>query len=89
MTAQPEITQPDPRKRSKEILDAVQAGQSFTVTRDGHQIDELVPRRSSRRFVSRQDFTAMSHSAPIVSLEAFHADQCATADQYLDDPDDR
>ncbi|MGC0313664.1 hypothetical protein QBC98_002140 [Kitasatospora acidiphila] len=31
----------------------------------------------------------MSRSTPTVSLEAFRADQDATADQYLDDPDDR
>lgn len=33
MTAPPEITQRDLRTRSKEIMDAVQGGQAFTVTR--------------------------------------------------------
>ncbi|WP_327066327.1 type II toxin-antitoxin system Phd/YefM family antitoxin [Kitasatospora sp. NBC_01302] len=89
MTAQPEITQRDLRNKSKEIMDAVQAGQSFTVTRDGHQIGELVPLRRRRRFVSRREFAAMSRSAPDIALDAFRADQDATADQYLDSPYDR
>jgi prevent-host-death family protein len=76
----PEITQRDLRSRSREIMDAVEHGQSFTVTRDGHQIGELVPIRRRRRFVSRQEFAAMSRNAPGADLEAFRADQDATAD---------
>jgi antitoxin (DNA-binding transcriptional repressor) of toxin-antitoxin stability system len=38
VVSQPEITQRDLRQRSKEIMDAVEGGQSFTVTRDGHEI---------------------------------------------------
>jgi antitoxin (DNA-binding transcriptional repressor) of toxin-antitoxin stability system len=34
MSAQPEITQRDLRNRSREIMDAVERGQAFTVTRD-------------------------------------------------------
>jgi len=62
-------------------MDAVEHGQSFTVTRDGHQIGELVPIRRRRRFVSRQEFVAMSRNAPATNLEAFRADQDAAADQ--------
>ncbi|MFP8941235.1 type II toxin-antitoxin system prevent-host-death family antitoxin [Streptomyces fenghuangensis] len=86
MTAQPEITQRDLRSRSKEIMDAVQAGQSFTVTRDGHEIGELVPLRRRRRFVPRAEFAAMSRTAPDISLDAFRADQDRTAEQEADDP---
>ncbi|MFJ6569864.1 prevent-host-death protein [Streptomyces sp. NPDC091292] len=89
MTAQPEITQRDLRTRSKEIMDAVQGGQAFTVTRDGHQIGELVPLRRRRRFVPRGEFAAMSRTAPDISLDAFRADQEATAAQETDDPYDR
>lgn len=67
-------------------MDAVQEGRSFTVTRDGHRIGELIPLRRRRRFVSREEFTAMSRSAPDISLDAFRTDQDATADQELDDP---
>jgi prevent-host-death family protein len=77
----PEITQRDLRSKSREIMDAVEHGQSFTVTRDGHQIGELVPIRRRRRFVSRQEFAAMSRNAPGNNLDAFRADQDAAADQ--------
>jgi prevent-host-death family protein len=86
MTVQPEITQRDLRNKSREIMDAVEAGQSFTVTRDGHRIGELIPLKRRRRFVPRAEFAAMSRSAPDISLEAFRADQDATAAQETDDP---
>ena len=81
MSSQPEITQRDLRMRSKEIMDAVERGQAFTVTRDGHRIGELVPLRQRRRFVSRAEFAAMSRSAPVIDAGAFRADQDAAADQ--------
>ena len=31
-------------------MDAVEGGQAFTVTRDGHQIGELIPLRQRRRY---------------------------------------
>jgi prevent-host-death family protein len=86
MTAQPEITQRDLRTRSKEIMDAVQDGQAFTVTRDGHRIGELIPLRRRRRFVPRGEFAAMSRTAPDISLDALRADQDATAEQEPVDP---
>jgi prevent-host-death family protein len=64
MSTQPEITERDLRNRSKEIMDAVQNGQSFTVTRDGHQIGGLIPLRRRGRFVPRGEFAAMSRTSP-------------------------
>ncbi|GAA4678636.1 hypothetical protein GCM10023347_36390 [Streptomyces chumphonensis] len=86
MSAQQEITQRDLRSRSKEIMQAVQSGQAFTVTRDGHHIGELIPLRRRRRFVSREEFAGMSSTAPTPSLDAFRRDQEATADQEQGDP---
>ncbi|MFD5103289.1 type II toxin-antitoxin system Phd/YefM family antitoxin [Streptomyces albidochromogenes] len=86
MTAQPEITQRDLRTRSKEIMDAVQGGQAFTVTRDGHRVGELIPLRRRRRFVPRAEFAAMSRTAPDISLDSFRDDQDAVVEQELDDP---
>ena len=80
MSANPEITQRDLRTRSREIMDAVEHGQSFTVTRDGHRIGELIPLRERRRFVSRQEFSAMSRNAPAIDRGAFRADQDAALD---------
>ena len=85
----PEITQRDLRSRSREIMDAVEHGQSFTVTRDGHEIGELIPIRRRRRFVSRQEFAAMSRKAPADSLDAFRADQDVTADHEDSAPYER
>jgi prevent-host-death family protein len=89
MTAQPEITQRDLRNRSREIMDAVENGQSFTVTRDGHQIGELIPLRHRRRFVPRREFMAMSRSAPSVDIETFRADQDAALEHGSDSAYDR
>ena len=86
MSEQPEITQRDLRSRSKEIMDAVENGQAFTVTRDGHRIGELIPLRQRRRFVPRREFAAMSRTASAVDPDVFRADQDAAADQDLADP---
>jgi len=86
MSVQPEITQRDLRSRSKEIMDAVEKGQAFTVTRDGHRIGELIPLRGRRRFVPRQEFATMSGTAAMVDVDAFRADQDASADHQLADP---
>jgi prevent-host-death family protein len=80
MGSQPEITQRDLRTRSREIMDAVEHGHSFTVTRDGHRIGELIPLRARRRFVPRAEFVAMSHSAASVDVDTFRSDQDAVAD---------
>jgi prevent-host-death family protein len=85
----PEITQRDLRSRSREIMDAVEHGQSFTVTRDGHRIGELVPLRRRRRFVPREEFAAMSRNAPDVDLDAFRADQEAALDHEPTSPYER
>jgi len=86
MSVQPEISQRDLRMRSKEIMDAVERGQSFTVTRDGREIGELVPLRRRRRFVSRWEFAESSRTAPDIDLAAFRADQEAGYDQDAVDP---
>ena len=56
-------------------MDAVEHGESFTVTRDGHRIGELIPLRRRRRLVPRQEFAAMSRHAPGLDLDVFRADQ--------------
>jgi prevent-host-death family protein len=86
MSIQPEISQRDLRLRSKEIMDAVEDGQSYTVTRDGREIGELVPLRRRRRFVSRTEFVGMSRSAPGFDLERFRAEQDSVLAGDLDDP---
>ena len=89
MSEQPEITQRDLRNRSREIMDAVENGQAFTVTRDGHRIGELIPLRPRRRFVPRQEFAAMSRNASGIDIEMFRADQDAALDHGTTSPYDQ
>jgi prevent-host-death family protein len=89
VTTHPEITQRDLRTRSREIMDAVEHGESFTVTRDGRRIGELIPLRHRSRFVSRQEFAVMSRNAPAINPDAFRADQDASQDNQAADPYDR
>ena len=89
VVTQPEITQRDLRQRSKEIMDAVEGGQSFIVTRDGHRLGELVPLRRRRRFVARDEFAATSRDAAVVDDGAFRADLDAAADHDAVDPHER
>lgn len=86
MGVQAEVSQRDLRMRSKEIMDAVEHGESFTVTRDGHGIGELVPLRRKSVFVLRETFVAARHAVPSFDLDGFRADQRAAFDQDQDDP---
>ncbi|WP_344067693.1 prevent-host-death protein [Nostocoides vanveenii] len=68
MTQPVAINQRDLRLRSREIMDAVEPGESFTVTREGRDIRQLVPLPRRRRFVSRADFAASSAEAATPDL---------------------
>ncbi|GAB39880.1 type II toxin-antitoxin system prevent-host-death family antitoxin [Gordonia sp. w5E2] len=86
MSVPREVSQRDLRMRSKEIMDAVESGDSFTVTRDGRGIGELVPLRRRRSFVSRTEFARGSVSAPLIDVEKFRSDQDRVYDETLSDP---
>lgn len=85
MSLHDEVTQRDLRTKSREIMNAVEHGESFTVTRDGHKIGQLVPLKHRRRFVPREEFVAMSRNAPPINLSSFRADQDAMIDNEIDD----
>ena len=85
MSVQPEISQRDLRLRSKEIMDSVERGQAFTVTRDGHQIAELVPLRHRRMFVPRGEFLAAAGTGSI-DPDRFRTDLDAVIDNDVSDP---
>lgn len=70
-----EISERDLRLRSKEIMDAVEDGESFTVTRGGKEIGELIPVPHPRRFVSKAVLTAWSDTTPDLDLARFRSDQ--------------
>lgn len=84
MSLQPEISQRDLRLRSKEIMDSVERGKAFTLTRDGHQIDELVPLRRRRTFVPRAEFLTSAGSGA-VDPARFRSDLDALIDEDVAD----
>lgn len=81
-----EISQRDLRMRSREIMDAVERGDTFVVTRDGRGIGQLVPLRPRRTFVPREEVLVLGRNLPVIDADRFRADVDATADPYADDP---
>jgi antitoxin (DNA-binding transcriptional repressor) of toxin-antitoxin stability system len=59
----------------------LEAGQAFTITRDGREIGELIPVQPQSRFVLRAVFATSSRNASPVDPTAFRADQNAAANQ--------
>lgn len=84
MSVQPEISQRDLRLRSREIMDSVERGQAFTVTRDGHQIGELLPLRRRRTFIPRSEFLTSAGTSE-VDPERFRRDLDAVIDDDIHD----
>jgi prevent-host-death family protein len=83
---QPKISQRDLRLRSREIMDAVEQGQTFTVTRNGREIGELVPKSHPRTLVPMDELFASAQGLPTIDAEKFWADIDAQVDPYIDDP---
>ncbi len=75
-----EITQRELRNHSGEIMRALDAGESFIVTRNGVPVGELSPIRQ-RRFVAAEAATAVFAAAPPIDAERFREDLDAVLDQ--------
>ena len=86
MSSQEAVSQRDLRMRSREIMDAVERGESFTVTRDGREVAEIIPIRRKRRLVSRAEFAAIFRGAPPIDPERFRRDLEAVIDSESLDP---
>ncbi len=86
MPEETRICQRDLRLHSKEIMDAVERGDTFLVTRDGRGIGQLILLRRRERFVARADFVSSSAVAATVSLERFRSDQDEPFRGTVDDP---
>lgn len=75
-----ELTQRELRNESGEVMRALDAGESFVVTRNGVAVGELTPVRRSR-FVGRDlALAAFARAAPIDAAR-FRADLDRLADQ--------
>lgn len=75
-----EITQRQLRNESGEVMRALDAGESFVVTRNGVAVGELTPLRR-RRFVGRDAARAAFAQAAPVNAKRFRADVDRRADQ--------
>lgn len=69
------IGQRELRNDNAKIISAVQAGESFVVTRNGEPVAELIPARSGRRtFISREEVEALAVAPVRIDRERFRAD---------------
>ena len=83
------INQRDLRLRSKEIMDSVEAGQEFIVTRDGRPMATLAPLKKKPTFISRERFMEIGRGAPVIDLAQIRAEADAYFDPYVSDPYER
>jgi antitoxin (DNA-binding transcriptional repressor) of toxin-antitoxin stability system len=67
------ITQRELRNDSGEVMRALDAGESFIVTRNGVGVGELTPLRR-RRLVDRAAVLQAFAGAPAIDVERFRAD---------------
>ena len=77
------ISQRELRNDSAAVLRAVQAGQSFVVTRNGVPVAELRP-VSPRRFAPRAAIAEAAKRAPRIDAEQFRLDVDASVDPSAD-----
>jgi antitoxin (DNA-binding transcriptional repressor) of toxin-antitoxin stability system len=68
---------------SAKVIEAVAAGVTFVVTRNGIPVAELRPIRTSRQTVPKAELRALAVSGPHVDLRQFRADLDRVADQGL------
>jgi antitoxin (DNA-binding transcriptional repressor) of toxin-antitoxin stability system len=75
-----EITQRQLRNESGDVMRALDAGERFTVTRNGVAVGELTP-VSRRRFASRDAVLRAFSHAPPLDAQRFRADVDRVIDQ--------
>jgi prevent-host-death family protein len=78
------IAQRELRNDNAKVIEAVAAGETFVVTRNGIPVAELRPIRTSRRqTVPKAELMALAASGPHVDLRQFRADLGRVVDQGL------
>jgi antitoxin (DNA-binding transcriptional repressor) of toxin-antitoxin stability system len=78
------IPQRELRNENAKVIEAVTAGETFVVTRNGEAVAELRPIRAGRRtFVSRDDVAALATTAVRIDHRQFRADLDRLIDQGL------
>lgn len=78
------IAQRELRNDNAKIINAVAAGETFIVTRNGEPVAELGPLRPGRRtFISREEVSALSQANVRIDRQRFREDLDRMIDQGL------
>jgi prevent-host-death family protein len=78
------IPQRELRNDNAAVIEAVRAGETFVVTRNGEPVAELRPIRSGRRqFVSRAEVAALAQADIRIDRHGFRVDLDNVIDQSL------
>ncbi|WP_375432703.1 type II toxin-antitoxin system Phd/YefM family antitoxin [uncultured Friedmanniella sp.] len=78
------IAQRELRNDNARVVEAVVAGESFIVTRNGEPVVELRPVRAGRRrFIAREDVAELARAQVRIDHERFRADLDDVIDQEL------
>jgi prevent-host-death family protein len=78
------IAQRELRNDNAKIVEAVVAGETFVVTRNGEPVAELRPLRAGRRtFISREEVASLASANVRIDREQFRADLDDVIDQGL------
>ncbi|RBY83634.1 prevent-host-death protein [Geodermatophilus sp. TF02-6] len=78
------IAQRELRNDNAKVMEAVAAGETFVVTRNGEPVAELRPLRPGRRtFVSREEVAALATVGLRIDPHQFRADLDRAIDQDL------
>jgi prevent-host-death family protein len=78
------IAQRELRNENAKVIDAVVAGETFVVTRNGEPVAELRPIRAGRRaFISRDEVAALAAADVRIDHRQFRADLDRLIDQGL------
>ncbi len=78
------IAQRELRNENAKVIEAVKAGETFVVTRNGEPVAELRPLRAGRSvFISREEVTALAAADVRIDRHQFRADLDQVIDQGL------
>ena len=78
------IAQRELRNDNAKVIEAVTAGETFVVTRNGEPVAELRPFRAGRRtFISRDEVAVLARANVRIDREQFRADLDDVIDQGL------
>ena len=78
------IAQRDLRNNNAKVIEAVTAGETFVVTRNGEPVAELRPLRAGRRtFISHAEVAALATAGVRIDRHQFRTDLDQLIDQGL------